>query len=87
MEKTTLYRVVGWDDMNPVQLALANADIHLSAIHGVLMKSDFPDMAEDNLKVHQLINNANDWLEEQGFLVLTENVLTEILFVKSVNQR
>ena len=46
---------------------LANADIHLSAIHGVLMKSDFPDMAEDNLKVHQLINNANDWLEEQGF--------------------
>ena len=67
MEKTTLHRVLGWEDMNPVQLALANADIHLSYVHGVLLNSADSSLAEDNLKVHQLIDKANYWLEEQGF--------------------
>ena len=63
----SVYKPLGYEKMNPVQLALANADFHLSMIHGALLDSKTPELAEVNLEVHKLIDEANDWLEKQGF--------------------
>ena len=67
MSEKTIYKPLGYEEMNPVQLALANVDFHLSFIHGALLDSKMPELAEINLEVHKLVDEANDWLEEQGF--------------------
>lgn len=53
--------------MNPVQLALANVDIFLPLIHGILLQSEYPKLAEFNLELRKLVAEANAWLDEQDF--------------------
>ena len=61
-----MYKPLGYKKMNPVQLALANVDIHLFFIHGILLDSKMPELAKTNLEVHKLVDEANDWLEERA---------------------
>ncbi len=46
---------VGWEKMNPAQLALSNASLELSLLHGLVIKH-MPYRAEANLKVIELVS-------------------------------
>lgn len=53
---------VGWEKMNPVQLALSNASAELSLLHGLVIKH-MPYRTEANLKVIKLVHKAEEWLK------------------------
>ena len=57
-----MYKPVSYEKMNPVQLALANVDIHLSSIHGILLEDKEPSHARLNIEVHKLVEEAIEWL-------------------------
>ena len=53
---------VGWEKMNPVQIALFNAGYQLSALHGLVMEH-LPYDVDFNLEVIKLVHEAEEWLK------------------------
>ena len=58
---------VGWEKMNPVQLALFNARFQLAFLHGYVLGIDKPILAEQNLEIIGLIDKAEEWLTEHDY--------------------
>ena len=64
-----MMKPVGWEKMNPVQLALFNARFQLAFLHGRKIKlTDDPNYEINNLEYIRLIDEAEEWLKTQDLL-------------------
>ena len=62
-----MMKPVGWEKMNPVQLALFNARFQLAFLHGSEIElTGNPHHVIDNSEYVRLIDEAEEWLKTHG---------------------